>query len=219
MSLFSRVLSPLFRDNTIQVWDCRAGYSIRSIYGPHRPCTTQQRFGRRACACIESHFCLDGVLTLAGSVRCWPLPPSLLPPVCGDSLDISPDGHTILTGSWRPNDTLQRWDFATGKLLDTIPFASGPGGLGADRPELLYAAAWSPDGEKFAAGGCGTNEAKIFANDEAKSASDSGPKKTSPRVIERISATPGGVYCIAFAPSGKKFALGGGGPGVTVVDV
>ena len=127
--------------------------------------------------------------------------------VCGDSLDLSPDGHTILTGSWRPHDTLQRWDFATGKLLDTIPFAAGPGGAGGDRPELLYAAAWAPDGERFAAGGCGTHEAKVFR---------AGDK---PQVVERISAQPGGVYCLAFSPSGKKFAIGGGAPGVTVVDV
>ena len=133
--------------------------------------------------------------------------------VCGDALDLSPDGHTILTGSWRPHDTLQLWDFATGKLMETIPFAGGPGGVGADRPELLYAAAWAPDGERFAAGGCGTHEAKIFRS--APSSSGAAP----PQVVERISAYPGGVYCIAFSPSGKRFAMGGGAPGVTVVDV
>jgi COMPASS component SWD3 len=149
-------------DNTVQIWDCRAGHSIRSIYGPH---------------------------------------------LCGDALDLSPDGHTILTGSWRPNDTLQRWDFATGRLLDSVPFACGPGGLGADRPELLYAAAFSPDGSMFAAGGCGTNESKIFTN------------TTPAKAVERISAGAGGVYCVAFAPSGKKLAMGGGASHVTVIDL
>lgn len=149
-------------DNTIQIWDVRAGHSVRSFYGPH---------------------------------------------LCGDALDISPDGSTILTGSWRPNETLQRWELATGKLVDTIPFSAGPGGLGADRPELLYAASFSPDGRTFAAGGCGTNEAKIFTN------------VASPKVIERVSLGTGGAYCLAFAPSGKKLAIGGGGTHVTIVDL
>lgn len=150
-------------DNTIQVWDCRAGYSIRSFYGPH---------------------------------------------LCGDALDLSPDGRTILTGSWRPHQTLQRWEFETGKLIDTIPFAAtGPTGAGADRAELLYAASFSPDGTQIAAGGCGTNETKIFTN------------TSTPKMVERISAGKGGVYCLAFAPSGKKLAMGGGGTQVTVVDL
>jgi len=36
-------------------------------------------------------------------------------------------------------------------------------------PEMLYAAAFSPDGRYIAAGGCGTNEGKIFdTQDEFK---------------------------------------------------
>ena len=133
------------------------------------------------------------------------------PHICGDALDLSLDGRTILTGSWRPNQALQRWDLESGKLVDTIPFAAGPGGLGGDRPELLYAAAFAPDGRSFAAGGCGTNEAKVFTL---------GPSGNDPpKVVDRISAGKGGVYCLAFAPSGKKMAVGGGGPNVIVVDV
>jgi WD40 repeat protein len=95
------------RDNTVQIWDVRAGHSVRSMYGPH---------------------------------------------LCGDSLDISLDGHTILTASWRPNDCLQRWDLATAKLIDTVPFAAGPGGVGAERSELLYALAASAAALSKAAG-------------------------------------------------------------------
>jgi len=157
-------------DNTIQVWDTRAGYSVRSIYGPH---------------------------------------------ICGDALDLSPtDGNTILTGSWRPHECLQRWDLASGKLIDTVPFAAGPGGLGADRPELLYAAAYHPDGTSFAAGGCGTNEAKWFSNEPPAVQGTGGPK-----MLERVSVGNGGVYAMAFAPSGKKLAMGGGGKTITVVDL
>lgn len=131
------------------------------------------------------------------------------PHICGDGLDLSRDGSQILTASWRPNEALQRWETATGRLIDTVPFAAGPGGLGADRPELLYAAVWSPDGRSFAAGGCGTNESKVFSL-----GADGKPK-----VIERISAGSGGVYCLAFAPSGKKIAMGGGSSTVVVVDL
>jgi len=40
------------------------------------------------------------------------------PHVCSESgLDISPDGHEILAGSWRRFDNLQRFDFGSGKLV------------------------------------------------------------------------------------------------------
>jgi WD40 repeat protein len=138
----------------------------------------------------------------------------------GDALDLSPldGGLTILTGSWRPHECLQRWDLASGRLLDTVPFAAGPGGLGGDRPELLYAAAFSPDGKAFAAGGCGTNETKLFANTPPAAAA-AGAEARPPSMLERVSAGTGGVYCLAFAPSGKKLAMGGGGKSVIVVDL
>jgi len=39
------------------------------------------------------------------------------PHICGDALDID-DSNVILTGSWRPDDQLQTWDFNTGKLIE-----------------------------------------------------------------------------------------------------
>jgi len=152
-------------DNTIQIWDIAAGYSIRSIYGPH---------------------------------------------LCGDALDISLDGTTVVTASWRPHETLQRWDLSTGRLIDTIPFAAGPGGIGGDRPELLYAVSYAPDGRYIAAGGCGTNETKVFALDK---------DDKNPKAVVRISAGKGGVYALDYAPSGKKLAIGGGGPSIIVVEM
>lgn len=55
------------------------------------------------------------------------------PHVCGDSLDIDPDTHDILTGSWSYSETLQTWDFASGKLLST--FQPTP-------QSKLYSACW-----------------------------------------------------------------------------
>merc|ERR1719253_1061762 len=46
------------------------------------------------------------------------------PYVCGDSLDISQDGETILTGASRPKNPIQLWDFGTGKLLEAITWDS-----------------------------------------------------------------------------------------------
>jgi hypothetical protein len=45
--------------------------------------------------------------------------------ICGDALALSPDGSTLLTGSWRPDDCLQLWDFASGKLLVSVPWVRG----------------------------------------------------------------------------------------------
>jgi len=62
------------------------------------------------------------------------------PHICGDALDLSKDGKVLLTGSWRTENQLQLWDFASGTLLETIPWhptASSPG------PCLVYAAQFS----------------------------------------------------------------------------
>ncbi len=40
------------------------------------------------------------------------------PHICGDSLDMN--RTDILTGSWRPEDPLETWDFGTGKLIEKV---------------------------------------------------------------------------------------------------
>ena len=42
--------------------------------------------------------------------------------LCGDALQVSPDGNYVISGSWRPDDALQVWDFRSGKLISSIPF-------------------------------------------------------------------------------------------------
>lgn len=37
------------------------------------------------------------------------------PHVCGESVDVC--GNEILTGSWRPEDQLEIWDFSTAKKI------------------------------------------------------------------------------------------------------
>jgi len=87
------------------------------------------------------------------------------PHVCGGAIDISRDGSTVLTGSWRAEDQLELWDFASGKRLEVIPWRRE--GI-QEPPCLLYSACFSkaPRGPLIAAGGsCGsahTGEAKII---------------------------------------------------------
>ena len=40
------------------------------------------------------------------------------PHVCGEAIDMC--GNEILTGSWRPEDQLEIWDFSTAKKITGI---------------------------------------------------------------------------------------------------
>lgn len=148
-------------DNTVQIWDTRAGYSVRSIFGPH---------------------------------------------ICGDALEVHRNGKEILTGSWRPDNALEVWDIGTGKMIRELEFQKqAPKGM--KRPEMLYTVSYSPEHDLVAAGGSGTNEAKIL---DLKSGNP----------IDRIPFGDGkGVFTTAFAPNGRKLAVGGGNMNIIVVDL
>jgi len=62
------------------------------------------------------------------------------PHICGDALDVSKDGNVLLTGSWRTEHQLQLWDFASGTLLETIPWHPS---AASPQPCLVYAAQFS----------------------------------------------------------------------------
>ncbi|CAM9158576.1 unnamed protein product, partial [Discosporangium mesarthrocarpum] len=42
------------------------------------------------------------------------------PHLSGDALDVC--GNQVLTGSWRPKDPLEIWDYGTGQLVETVPW-------------------------------------------------------------------------------------------------
>jgi len=117
------------------------------------------------------------------------------PHVCGDSVDIC--NNIILSGSWRPTNSLQTWDFGSGKLIDNIPWSMGPSSA---EPCLLYAAQFSKGngGQYLAAGGSGANEAKIFHRDSLK-------------VVGEIYGFKKGVYTLDFSADSKMLAVGGAG--------
>lgn len=138
------------------------------------------------------------------------------PHICGDALDCSSSGKELLTGSWRETDALERWDFGSGKRIDSMPWNRAPtedattaAAASHNKPEpncMLYACSYSPDERLIAAGGAGNgvNQAKLF---DAQSGEP----------IERVSFTHG-LYALAFAPDGTKLALGGVDTHLTIVD-
>ncbi|CAM9752483.1 unnamed protein product, partial [Chrysoparadoxa australica] len=108
------------------------------------------------------------------------------PHLSGDALDIS--GNEVLTGSWRPNNPLELWDFGSGELIESIPWsASG----GRSQPTLLYSCQFSPsvEGKQYiGAGGSGSNKAKIFDYNNNNA------------LVGTISGMARGVFSLDFSP-------------------
>eukprot|EP00899_Mesostigma_viride_P013180 jgi/Mesvir1/21863/Mv04240-RA.1 len=132
-------------DNTIQIWDTRVGYSVRSIFGPH---------------------------------------------ICGDALDVR--GNTVLTGSWRREDPLQLWDYATGKLVQNIPFPQ----VDPTRACFIYSAKLGrgPSADLVAAGGSDSNEVRVLNY------------KTG-AYVGRLNEDKA-IHMVEFSPDGATLAVG-----------
>lgn len=148
-------------DNTLQIWDIRAGHSVRGIYGPH---------------------------------------------VAGDAIDIN-DRDEILTGSWRPENPLELWDYGSGKRLSVVPWNQSS--IRAE-PCFLYAAQFSsaPNGQQLiAAGGSGSNEAKVFNHD------------ASNKLVGTIAGLSRGVFSLHFAPQGDKMVVAGADSAIRIIDI
>lgn len=126
------------------------------------------------------------------------------PHISGDSVDIR--DNQILTGSWRPDEQLQIWDYPSGKLIETVPwFQSAYKG----EPCLLYTAQFSKGKEcLFAAGGSGSNETKIFDHDNKN------------ELIGTISGLTRGVFTLDFSPTDPTLlAIGGGDSAVRIFSI
>jgi COMPASS component SWD3 len=116
------------------------------------------------------------------------------PHICGDSLDIDKNG-TVLTGSWRPNNQLQLWDFATTRLIEEVRYPVDPA---TNSKCNLYTAQFNnSSGSLIAAGGSGANEAKIITREGFKR-------------VGGISGLEKSVYCLTFSSDSKQCAIGGG---------
>uniref|UniRef100_A0A7S4UIF3 Anaphase-promoting complex subunit 4 WD40 domain-containing protein n=1 Tax=Alexandrium monilatum TaxID=311494 RepID=A0A7S4UIF3_9DINO len=130
------------------------------------------------------------------------------PHVCGDAVDISQDGASILTGSWRVEKQLQIWDFRSERLLDTLPWRDGVSLL---QPCMVYAAQFSKsDGSlMLAAGGSGANEVKLF------------DRRNGGAAVGTVAAAglTHACYTLDFSNSGSMLAIGGGDGCVRVFSV
>eukprot|EP00747_Dinoflagellata_sp_TGD_P165859 gnl/TRDRNA2_/TRDRNA2_187804_c0_seq1.p1 gnl/TRDRNA2_/TRDRNA2_187804_c0~~gnl/TRDRNA2_/TRDRNA2_187804_c0_seq1.p1 ORF type:complete len:360 (-),score=60.74 gnl/TRDRNA2_/TRDRNA2_187804_c0_seq1:71-1150(-) len=128
------------------------------------------------------------------------------PHVCGDSVDISQDGDTILTGSWRIEKQLQIWDFRSEKLMETIPWRTG---VSLASPCMVYAAQFSKDesSSMIAAGGSGANEAKLF------------DRRCGATAFGTVMGLSRACYSVDFAHNGSMVAVAGGDGCVRVMNI
>ena len=120
----------------------------------------------------------------------------------GDAVDVA--GGTTVTGSWRPDNPLQLWDFGSGALIENISWGHGLN----DEPCFLYAAQFSKEGngELIAAGGSGSNEAKVF-------------DRASGKAIGTVSGMTKGVYTVDFSPDSSMLAVAGGDASVRLLEI
>eukprot|EP00927_Polykrikos_kofoidii_P022254 TRINITY_DN20818_c0_g2_i1.p1 TRINITY_DN20818_c0_g2~~TRINITY_DN20818_c0_g2_i1.p1 ORF type:complete len:464 (+),score=67.69 TRINITY_DN20818_c0_g2_i1:75-1394(+) len=128
------------------------------------------------------------------------------PHVCGDSVDVSQDGQTILTGSWRVDKQLQLWDFRSEKLLETLPWRTG---VTLAQPCMVYAAQFSKNrgSPMIAAGGGGANEAKLF------------DRQAGGAVFGTVMGLTRACYSVDFSHSGTMVAVAGGDGCVRVMTI
>jgi WD40 repeat protein len=125
------------------------------------------------------------------------------PHICGDSMDIDCDGGEILTGSWRPEEQLQLWDFGSGSLIQTLEW---PVNSLTKEPCLVYAAQFSPDGRAIAAGGSGANEVRIY------------DRKTG-APTHKMDGLSSGVYSLDWAPTCDKLVAGLSDGSCNIIDL
>lgn len=126
------------------------------------------------------------------------------PHICGDSIDIF--GNELLTGSWRPDNQLEIWDYETCLKSSSIPWNVSTFNQSSC---MLYAAKFSKEGKgKFiAAGGSGTNEVKVFdhLNNNA--------------TVGTITGLSRGVFTLDFSPVSNKLVIGGGDATIRIFDI
>lgn len=130
------------------------------------------------------------------------------PHLAGDALDISND--KILTGSWRSDDPLELWDYGSGKRITSITWSQSNSTLRSE-PCFLYSAQFSKginlNTQLIAAGGSGTNEAKVFDHSKGN------------KLIGTIGGLSRGVFTLDFNSAGSQLAVAGADAAIRIIDI
>ena len=126
------------------------------------------------------------------------------PHICGDSVDAYED--TILSASWRPKKQLQIWDFNSGKLIEDIPWHQSA--VHSSRNAMLYTAQFSKnDADFIAAGGSGSNEAKVF------------DRTAGNKLVGTVSGLSRAVFTVDFDHMDRKLAVAGGDTAIRILQI
>jgi WD40 repeat protein len=118
--------------------------------------------------------------------------------------------NVIVTGSWRPDNVLETWDFGTGKLIEGIEWNQSS--FRGSEPCMLYAAQFSKgtsNNRFIAAGGSGANEAKIF------------DRQNSNKLIGSITGLSRGVFTLDFSAANDRnlVAIAGGDGAIRIIEL
>ncbi|KAI9016988.1 WD40-repeat-containing domain protein [Gaertneriomyces semiglobifer] len=125
------------------------------------------------------------------------------PHICGESIDFSKLGDTIVSGSYRKADVLQVWDFASGALVETLPWSIAD----EKRVTSLYSTYYSPSSKYIVAGGGGlNNEVRMFS-------------PTLKRPVAMVQSLPGCVYTTVMNAAEDTLVIGGGDKALHVCEV
>jgi len=118
------------------------------------------------------------------------------PHIAGQTIDIQND--IIVTGSWRVRNTIQMFEFSTGKAIKSnIVWSPSP---------MIYAVSYSPSLEGvIAAAGTGINSMRIINT-------NNGRKSSSLQLKNQA-----GIYCLDWEPKGNTVAFAGQSSDITLV--
>eukprot|EP00913_Durusdinium_trenchii_P031706 g29692.t1 len=131
--------------------------------------------------------------------------------ICGDAVDISSDGRQILTGSWRTENSLQIWDFASGKVAQTIDWASASSKMLALQicVPSKHDSCEDAGSSMILAGGSQENEAKFFLRQPG----------AMPVPFGALVSMPKPVFTVDWSISSKMAAVGSSDGQVRVLEV
>lgn len=103
--------------------------------------------------------------------------------VCGDALDMDPIYYHVLTGSWRRDNSLQVWDFDSGRLIKNVPLQN----QNSNEKSVchLYCAKWAGS-DYIACGGSDNNAMRII-------------EKSTIQTIGKLDGLNRGCYTLDYA--------------------